>query len=252
MKVFSVYHLKGGVGKTTAAVNLAYLSAMEGFRTVVWDLDPQGSASFYFRIKPKVKGGAGRILESKKSTLKTRRGTDYELLDLIPADFSYRKFDRFLSKLKKADKRIAKQLKPLRDHYDHLFIDCPPSFTRVTESVLGVSDVVLIPSIPTTLSLQTLERIRKHLDSSLGKGAHVLPFFSMVDRRKKMHRDLVDSVDSGYRFLSTTVPYASVIEQMGVERAPVPAFQPQGQAADAFKSLWDEVADRAGIDRPST
>ncbi len=249
MKIFSVYHLKGGVGKTTAAVNLAYLSARDGFRTVVWDLDPQGSASFYFRIKPKVKGGGARFLDRKRSALETRRGTDYERLDLIPADFSYRKLDRVLSRLKKADKRIAKRLKPLREHYDHLFIDCPPSFTNVTESVLALSDVVLIPSIPTTLSIQTLERIRKHLEANVRRSALILPFFSMVDRRKKMHRDLVDSVDSGYEFLKTTVPYASVIEQMGVERAPVVAFQESGAAAQAFRRLWSEVSSHAGVER---
>lgn len=251
MKIFSIYHLKGGVGKTTVAVNLAYLSALEGYRTVVWDLDPQGSASFYFRVKPKVKGGGMRLLAGKKSALKSRRGTDFELLDLIPADFSYRKLDRILTKLKKSDKRIAKQLKPLEGHYDHLFIDCPPSFTNVTEGILGVSDVVLIPSIPTTLSIETLERIRKHLDANLKKGAVVAPFFSMVDRRKRMHRDIVDSVDSHYDFLKTTVPYASVIEQMGIERAPVAVFHPNGPATDAFRALWTEITHLAGIGHPT-
>lgn len=250
MKVFTLYHLKGGVGKTTAAVNLAYLSARDGHRTVVWDLDPQGSASFYFRIKAKVKGGGTRMLERKKSTLKTRRGTDFEGLDLIPADFSYRKLERLLSKLNKPDKRIAKQLKPLRSHYDHLFIDCPPSFTKVTESVLAASDVVLIPSIPTTLSLETLARIRKHLEANVSRSALILPFFSMVDRRKRLHRDVVEGSPSEYDFLEATVPYASVIEQMGVERAPVAAFEPNGPAAEAFRMLWSEVTRRAGIERP--
>lgn len=251
MKVITVYHLKGGVGKTTAAVNLAYLSALDGHRTVVWDLDPQGSASFYFRIKAKVKGGGSRMLERKKSTLKTRRGTDFEMLDLIPADFSYRKLDRLLSKLKKPDKRIAKQLKPLRAHYDHLFIDCPPSFSKMTESVLAASDVVLIPSIPTPLSLETLARIRKHLEANVSRSSLILPFFSMVDRRKRMHRDLVDAVPSEYEFLQSTIPYASVIEQMGVERAPVGVFDPNGPAAQAFRSLWSEVTRKAGIEHPN-
>ena len=250
MRILAITNLKGGVGKTTTAVNLAYLSAQDGHRTVVWDLDPQGSASFYFRIKAKVKGGGSRMLERKKSTLKTRRGTDFEGLDLIPADFSYRKLDRLLEKLKKPDKRIAKQLKPLRSHYDHLFIDCPPSFTKVTESVLAASDVVLIPSIPSTLSLETLARIRKHLEASVRRSALILPFFSMVDRRKRMHRDLVDAVPSEYEFLEATVPYASVIEQMGVERAPVGFYDPNGPAAEAFRALWAEIRSRAAIEQP--
>ena len=90
MKVFAIYNIKGGVGKTASSVNLAYLSALEGARTLVWDLDPQGAATFYFRVKPKVKGGGKKLIEGTGNLDPRIRGTDFDNLDLLPADFSYR------------------------------------------------------------------------------------------------------------------------------------------------------------------
>ena len=85
MKTLATYSIKGGVGKTSAAVNLGALAAADGQRTVLWDLDPQGAASFLFRIKPKVKGGGKRLLR-ERDPLAVMKGTDIEGLDLLPAD----------------------------------------------------------------------------------------------------------------------------------------------------------------------
>src|ERR1700743_3733195 len=90
MLIYATYNIKGGVGKTTAAVNLAYLAAEEGLRTVLWDLDPQGAASFMFRVKPRVKGGGKALIAGTRTLDEAIKGTDYDNLDLIPADFTYR------------------------------------------------------------------------------------------------------------------------------------------------------------------
>ena len=66
MRIYAIYNIKGGVGKTTTAVNLAFLAAESGLRTVLWDLDPQGAASFMFRVKPKVKGGGKALIKGKR------------------------------------------------------------------------------------------------------------------------------------------------------------------------------------------
>lgn len=128
MKIIACYNIKGGIGKTATTVNLAYLAAREGARTLVWDLDPQGAASFYFRIKPKVKKGGTGLLSGKKELYEVVKGTDYTNLDLVPADFSYRKFDLALVDFKNSDKKISKLLKPVDKEYDYIFLDCPPAF----------------------------------------------------------------------------------------------------------------------------
>src|SRR5947199_2640277 len=85
--VLATYNVKGGVGKTSAAVNLAYLAARDGAATLLWDLDPQGASTYLFRVKPKVKGGTRRLVKGRSDTAARIKGTDYERLDLLPADF---------------------------------------------------------------------------------------------------------------------------------------------------------------------
>ena len=79
MRVFAVYAIKGGVGKTTSAVNLADLAARSGLRTLLWDLDPQGAASFYLRVKPRVKGGAEKLLRGEHSLKRWLKASDFDL-----------------------------------------------------------------------------------------------------------------------------------------------------------------------------
>lgn len=260
MKVFALFNIKGGVGKTASAVNLAYLSAAEGHRTLVWDLDPQGAASFYFRIKPKIKGGATKLLSQakkvkKKSPLdKQIRGSDFERLDLVPADFSFRNLDLELDATKKPTQRLARLLEPLDDEYDHIFLDCAPSISLTSESIFAAADVLLVPTIPTPLSIRTLEQLDAHLVESGVRKLRTLPFMCMVDRRKKLHRAAEElATECGERlertdaFLETRIPYSSHIEQMGLERAPVESFAPHGVAARAYRDLWAELGDRLGI-----
>ena len=127
MKIIGTYNIKGGVGKTATAVNLACLAAMEGYKTLLWDLDPQGAASFYYRIKPKIKGGSDRLL-AERNLDNVIKGTDIPGLDLIPADFSYRNMDVQFSGYKKPARQLMKLLRPLSEEYHLLFIDCPPEY----------------------------------------------------------------------------------------------------------------------------
>ena len=242
MKVLALYNIKGGVGKTAAAVNLAYLSASGGARTLVWDLDPQGAASFYFRVKPKLKGGSGALLEHKGGVERRIKATDYANLDLLPADFSHRNLDLFLDDRTGRKKQMRNLLRRLADEYDYVFLDCAPSISLVSENVFRASNVLLIPTIPTTLSLRTLKQLQKFLDDVRYADLQLLPFFSMVDRRKRLHRDIMGSpaqcCDS---VLRSFVPYASDVERMGPERAVVDVFAPRGAAAHAFRLLWAEI-----------
>jgi chromosome partitioning protein len=242
MKIVATYSIKGGVGKTSAAVNLGTLAARDGVRTLIWDLDPQGAASFLFRIKPKVKGGGKGLIRGKGDPLDVMKGTDLPDLDLLPADFSYRHLDIELDKRKKPLERLGRVLEQLDDHYDLAILDCAPSISLVSESVFSAADLLLVPIIPSTLSVRTFEQLQAFLSQAGNSAPAVLGFLSMVDRRKKLHRELTESLPAALPAVSATaIPSASVVELMGVRRAPVVTTLPSSPAAKAYVALWEQV-----------
>jgi cellulose biosynthesis protein BcsQ len=242
VRVIALYNIKGGVGKTAAAVNLAYLSARDDRPTLLWDLDPQGAASYCLQIAPKVKGGRKALLEGKSALARLIRPTAYDHLELLPADFSYRNMDLGLNEKKRPEKQFRKLLDPLEEHYHTIFLDCPPGLTLTTESMFAAADLLVVPVIPGALSLRTLSLIDDFLAREELTHLKTLAFYSMVDRRKTLHRQLVDARHDG-RFLFTTIPYASDIERMAERRAPVAEFAPRSAAAGAYEALWGEIVE---------
>ena len=242
MKVIATYNIKGGVGKTSAAVNVGVLCARAGLRTLLWDLDPQGAATFMLRVKPRVRGGGRKLVRRRSDVWKALRGTDVEGLDLLPADFSYRNLDLFLDEAKRPTRQLRRVLAPLEDDYDLAILDCAPSISLVSESVFEAADLLLVPLIPATLSLRTLEQLTRFVRKEVGRPPEILAFFSMLDRRKRLHREIVDSLSTDRDGIATSIiPSASEVERMGVERTAVADFAPRGRAAPAYAELWEEL-----------
>ncbi len=246
MKIIAVYNLKGGVGKTATAVNLGWLASREGARTMVWDMDPQGAASFYFRIRPKVKGGSKALIRGQRELYDLVKGTDYPNLDLLPADFSYRRMDRYLDDgNKKPEMRLLKLLRPLDIEYDYVLLDCAPSISAASENVFRAADALLIPLIPTTLSTRTFWQIVDFIERKRLRHVRLLPFFSMVDRRRNMHREIMQSLPEQWPgILEASIPYASEVERMGLTRAAVGEYARHSAAAQAYEELWREIKER--------
>ncbi|MGD9701806.1 MAG: ParA family protein [Acidimicrobiia bacterium] len=244
MKVLATYSIKGGVGKTTAAVNLAHEAATSGARVLLWDLDPQGAATFFVRVRPAIKGGASRLVSTLGSLDANVCATDNPAVHIVPADFSLRHLDLHLDDAKRPTQRLGALLEPLADRYDVAILDCAPGITLTSESVFAAADALLVPTIPTTLSQRTLDQLLTFL-ADHPPSPLVLPFASMVDRRKRLQRDLVERLlTDAAGFLPTTIPNASVVERMGVERAPLAVFAPTNAAAIAYRELWGDIAAR--------
>jgi cellulose biosynthesis protein BcsQ len=251
MKIFATYNIKGGVGKTATAVNLAYLAAAEGYRVLLWDLDPQGAASFLFRVRPRVKGGGKALIQGRRPVEGAIKGTDYSKLDLLPADFTYRNLDLMLDEAKRPARKLASLLTPLKSQYDLVVLDCPPSISLLSESVLHAADLLLVPLIPTTLSVRTLDQLTEFLGAFNGHRPEVLAFFSMMDRRKRLHLQIArDLPEQRPGFATAAIPALSLIEQMSEQRAPVTAFAPRSVAARQYAALWQEARDRGGLEKP--
>jgi cellulose biosynthesis protein BcsQ len=246
-KVVALYNIKGGVGKTSAAVNLAWTAAEQGARVLLWDLDPQGAASFLLRIRPKVRGGGAKLVRGKSDPAALLKGSDHERLDLLPADFSYRNMDLVLDATKRPTRGLQRVIAPLAADYDYVFLDCPPAISLASESIFAAADVLLVPLLPTPLSLRMFDQLKRFVADEVPKPRpRILAFFSMADGRKTLHREIVEQlqVSDGAIVLASAIPAASDVERMALKRQPLAGFAPRGRAAKAYGALWDELQTR--------
>jgi cellulose biosynthesis protein BcsQ len=242
MKTLAIYNLKGGVGKTAAAVNLAALAAASGLPTVLWDLDPQGAASWYLHgddarspDKPVWQGSSplGRLLTA----------TPLPNLRLIPADLHSRHLDTWLRKDSLAHDALSQLLAPLAEDSALVVLDCPPSLSHLADNIFAAADRVLVPVVPTHLSLRALKTLIDYFKEQDLPRARLKPFWSMADRRRLLHRALIEQPPKTMRDVcKAVIPYASAIEKMGEHRAPLELFDPSAPAAEAYRELWAEIA----------
>jgi len=241
MSVLASYSIKGGVGKTTTAVNLAWVAASRGRRVLLWDLDPQGAASYCLRIATKVKGGAKAVLRAGGRITRAIKGSDHAGLDLLPADFSYRHLDTLLADAKHPRERLQRVLGEVVNDYDLVLLDCPPGISLLSENVFRAADLLLVPLLPSPLSMRTLAQLERHL-ARKGPPVPVACFFSMADGRKRLHKDTISAhLGRHPGLLRSVIPYASDVELMSQRRAPLPSYAPANPAAQAYQRLWDEV-----------
>ena len=242
MTVIGIYNIKGGVGKTTASVNLSYLSSLDGYKTLLWDLDPQGSSSFYYDIEQRNVASLKKIFTGKIDLRDIIRNTDYKKLDIIPSDFSYRHIDTILDQVKKSKKRIKEALKDLKNEYDIVFLDCPPGISILAENIFHACDYILVPTIPTPLCLRTYDQIISFFEEDDLDTSTVIPFFSMVEVRKSVHQSMLKEMSADMPNLcNSIIPFVADVEKMGIIRRPLEDFTPNSKAANSFKALWKEI-----------
>ncbi len=241
MVTLALYNLKGGVGKTAAAINLAYLSAKEGYKTLIWDLDPQGSSSFFLGVEASVKNEAKKLLNSELGLLEAIQQSPYENLSIIPADLSARQADILLNDMKQSKRKLAGLLATIKKEFDIVILDCPPGISLLHDNIFNAADWILMPNIPTTLSIRSYTTVANYFEEYGFDNEKIKCFFSMVDHRKNLHHEVMNQFYKDKIFFKNYIPYLSDIEKMGVNEAPLETFAATSFAAQCYRDLWKEI-----------
>jgi cellulose biosynthesis protein BcsQ len=210
--------------------------------TLLWDLDPQGAASWYLAGTDEIKGRKlAALMDGKTPIGKFIRASAYPDLDFIPAHNSFRNLDVRLDKDDSAN-TLKNWLAPLSEETSLVVLDCPPSMSRLSEQVLKTADGVFVPVVPTWLALNSWQQLQSFAKDKKLKPGRLHPFFSIVDRRKNLHREMVihrkQRLENG---LNALIPNASVVEKMGESGQPVELMDRSSAAADAYRRLWKEI-----------
>lgn len=266
MKVIAVTGLKGGVGKTSAAVNLAALAADAGHSTVLWDLDPQGAATHCLaapatamaapeavdatdpgRVGEATSGGSGLRGLRRRGLAPMMRPVAPTGLSLIPARTAVH-LERDLSAVRRPARRMARLLRSIEDRCDVAVLDCPPGMGVLVEAVASVADLLLVPVQPEPLSILALDRFVEFLETTGAAGTdRVLPFISRIDRRNAQHRRSERAMTERGGLAAASIPESSAVARISEDRMPTVVAAPASLAGVQYRELWAEVAGRTAL-----
>lgn len=253
-RIVAVANQKGGVGKTTTAVNLAAAMAMRGLRVLLVDVDPQGSASTGVGCKPaEGEPTVYDVLVGSRSIGEVLRRTCVDGLDVVPSSRDLVGAEIELIGLEGRERRLARALAPVVHGYDVVVIDCPPSLSLLTLNALVAADGVLVPLQAEYYALEglsslldTIGRVRDAMNAGLELDGLLL---TMFDRRNTLAREVRQEVSRhfGDRIFDTIVPRNVRLSESPSHGVPVLLYDPGSRGSAAYRRLAAEFMERLDL-----
>ena len=240
MATIAVYNSKGGVGKTTLSVNLAWEAVQNGYRTLLWEIDGQGDSSWLLAsecsgAQDHKRSDAKALLYGRSKVNEQIKPTKIDGLSVLSADASLRDTENFFVAFSRQNK-LVRLFSELSDEFDLIIFDCPPGFSKAMRKVLLVADLIVVPVIPSPLAFRGLTKIRDFLAKHRGAHSPILPVFSMVDYRRNSHKQALEEHPSWPQ-----VSMSTKVENMTSEKLPIGAFDRKSKISNSFKTLWSGI-----------
>jgi chromosome partitioning protein len=253
-RTFAIVNQKGGVGKSTTAVNLGASLAFLGRRILLVDTDPQGNSTSGVGIsKAGLETSIYQVLAAEQPLQRAIRSTPIERLDLVPADLRLAGAEVELVPQIARETKLRTLLAPARERYEIILIDCPPSLGLLTVNALTAADACLIPVQCEYYALEgltqlmdTISLIRRHLNPSLRVGGVVL---TMTDPRTKLSEQVAGEVRRHFRDLvfTTEIPRSVRLAEAPSHGQPILSYAPTSRGTQAYMHLAEELLERMGV-----
>ncbi|MBR6693466.1 MAG: ParA family protein [Clostridia bacterium] len=245
-KIVSVFNQKGGVGKTTTAVNLASALGLAGKKVLLVDVDPQGNTTSGFGINKQKTLSSYEVLIGTTAADNAIIETEYKNVSVLPSKSDLAGAEIELTDLERRESRLKTALLPLRERYDFIFIDCPPSLGLISINALNASDSVLVPIQCEFYAMEglsqlmaTIRQVKRSYNPMLELEGVVL---TMYDGRLNLTQQVVGEIKKYFakKLYSTAIPRTVRLSEAPSFGMPIQYFDKRSKGADAYNKLAKE------------
>ena len=246
-RIISIANQKGGVGKTTTAINLSTVLAKRNKKTLLIDMDPQGNATSGIGIEKNLEKSTYNLLIEEDQIEEVILKTDIKNLDICPSTINLAGAEVELVSMMSREMRLKEKLESIKDNYDYILIDCPPSLGLITLNAFTASNSVLIPVQCEYYALEglgqllnTVKLVKKHLNKDLEIEGALL---TMFDTRTNLSKQLVDEVKRyfGDKVYKTVIPRNVKLSEAPSYGMPITVYDPRSKGAKCYDKLGKEV-----------